>query len=293
MMTTINVGHVARALLLSALLPMAALAQGGQGSSADLDELQAQFGSVQQRVADARGTNPALATRLEQELELVRDDLTYLRVRLRRENTLPRAELAAVRDRLASLEREANGTSVREAAPTGRAGEITVGQELDARLQTPLSSQTAEVEDRFEATTLVDLYQGTALLVPAGSVLRGVVSSVDRASRTDRRGSLTLTFDQMTVDGRTYRIRATVTQALEGEGIKGEVGKMTTGAAAGAIIGGLLGGFKGAMAGILIGGGGAVLATPGTNVKLDAGTVLRVRFDAPVTLGGTLPAEPR
>lgn len=293
-MTKTNVGHVARALVLSMALPLAALAQGGQGGTADLDELQAQLGSVQQRVADARQADPALATRLERELELVREDLTYLRVRLRRENSVPRAELAAVRDRLAALEREANGTSsAREAAPAGRAGEITVGQELDARLQTPLSSQTAEVEDRFEATTLVDLYQGNALLVPAGSVLRGVVSSVDRASRTDRRGGLTLTFDQMTVEGRTYRIRATVTQALEGEGIKGEVGKMTTGAAAGAIIGGLLGGFKGAMAGILIGGGGAVLATPGTNVKLDAGTVLRVRFDAPVALGGPLRADPR
>lgn len=292
-MTRINVGHVARALLLSLVLPIAAIAQGGQGGSADLEELQAHFASVQQRVSEARQADPAHGLKLERELEILREDLTYLRVRMRRENSVPRAELAAMRDRLAALEREATGTSVREAAPTGRAGDITVGQELDARLQTPLSSQSAEVEDRFEATTLVDLYQGNALLVPAGSVLRGVVSGVDRASRTDRRGSLTLTFDQMTVDGRTYRIRATVTQALEGEGIKGEVGKMTTGAAAGAIIGGLLGGFKGAMAGILIGGGGAVLATPGTNVTLDAGTVLRVRFDAPVTLGGALAAEPR
>ncbi len=172
-----------------------------------------------------------------------------------------------------------------KSAPAPRPGELGVGQELDARLQTPLSSQTAEVEDRFEATTLVDLYQGSTLMVPAGSVLRGVVSGVDRASRTDRRGSLTLSFDQMTVAGRTYRIRASVTKALEGPGVKGEVGKMTTGAAAGAIIGGILGGFQGAMAGILIGGGGSLLALPGTNVRVEAGTVLRVRFDAPVLLG--------
>ena len=107
-----------------------------------------------------------------------------------------------MRDRLAALEREASGSTLREgAAPASRAGEIAVGQELDARLQTPLSSSTAEVEDRFEATTLVDLYQGETLLVPAGSVMRGVVSGVDRATRTDRRGSLTLSFDQMTVGG--------------------------------------------------------------------------------------------
>jgi hypothetical protein len=290
-MTKTNMGHVARAVVLSLVLPLGAFAQGGPGTQADLDELQAQYSAVQQRVAAARQADPGLATKLEHELALVGEDLTYLRVRLRRENSVPRAELGAVRDRLAALEREANGTAVREAAPAVRAGELAVGQELDARLQTPLSSQNAQVEDRFEATTLVDLYQGSTLLVPAGSVLRGVVSNVERATRTDRRGSLTLSFDQMTVAGQTYRIRASVTEALEGPGLKGEVGKMTTGAAAGAIIGGILGGFQGAAVGVLVGGGGSLLALPGTNVKVDAGTVLRVRFDAPVVLGAAPVAE--
>jgi hypothetical protein len=290
---TMAFGRAVRAMTLGLLLPVAALAQAGQGTQADIDDLQAKVSTVGQRIERLRETDPTQATRLERDLELVRDDVAYLRVRLRRENNLPASEIAAVRDRLTALEREASGTALRESAPMTRAGEVAVGQELDARLQTPLSSETAAVEDRFEATTLVDLYQGNDLLVPAGSVLRGVVSAVERATRTDRRGSLTLSFDQMTVGGRTYRIRASVTQALEGEGLKGEVGKMTTGAAAGAIIGGILGGFKGAMAGILIGGGGAVLATPGTNVKLDAGTVLRVRFDAPVTLSAEPSPEAR
>ena len=60
------------------------------------------------------------------------------------------------------------------------------------------------------------------MLIPAGSVMRGVVSSVDKASRTDRKGSLTVAFDQITVRGRNYPMRGTVTQALESEGIKGE-----------------------------------------------------------------------
>lgn len=291
---TMGMGRAVRAMALTLLLPLTAVAQpAGSATQADLDDLQAQVSAVSQRVERLRNTDPSQASRLERDLDLVREDVTYLRVRMRRESSVPRSEVAAVRDRLMALERSATGTTVRESAPSTRPGEIAVGQELDARLQTPLSSSTAAVEDRFEATTLVDLYQGNDLLVPAGSVLRGVVSSVERATRTDRRGSLTLSFDQMTVAGRTYRIRATVTQALEGEGLKGEVGKMTTGAAAGAIIGGLLGGFKGALAGILIGGGGSVLATPGTNVQLDAGTVLRVRFDAPVTISGEMQPEPR
>jgi hypothetical protein len=258
-------------------------------TQADLDRLQDQLAEVSTRIDELRKTDMATANRLSGDVDLLRDDIAYLRVRLRRENTVPRTEFTAVRDRLEAVQRQASGTAPRETAPARRgSNEIVVGRELDVRLQTPLSSETAEVEDRFEATTLVDLYSGDLLLVPAGSVLRGVVSGVERATRTDRRGRLTLSFDQMTVDRRTYRIRATVTEALEGEGVKGEVGKMTTGAAAGAIIGGIIGGFKGALAGVLIGGGGTLLATPGTDVQLAAGTVLRVRFDSPVTIDAAM-----
>ena len=36
---------------------------------------------------------------------------------------------------------------------------------------------------------------------------------------------MTVSFDQVTVNGRSYPIRGTVTQAIEGEGIKGEAGR--------------------------------------------------------------------
>ena len=60
------------------------------------------------------------------------------------------------------------------------------------------------------------------MLIPAGSVMRGLVTSVNRASRTDRKGSLTVAFNQITVDGRNYPMRGTVTEAIESSGIKGE-----------------------------------------------------------------------
>jgi TolA-binding protein len=172
----------------------------------------------------------------------------------------------------------------RQSTQTTRRNEIPAGQEIDVRLERELSSETAQVEDRFTATTMVDLYQGNDVLIPAGSTMRGVVSSVSKATRTDRKGSLTVAFDQVTVRGRSYPIRATVTQALESEGIKGEAAKIGAGAGVGAIIGGILGGAKGALLGVLIGGGGTIAATEGTNVKLPAGTVLRVRFDQPLQL---------
>jgi hypothetical protein len=121
-------------------------------------------------------------------------------------------------------------------------------------------------------------------VIPAGAVMRGVVSSVEPATRTNRTAKMTVSFDQVTVGTRSYPIRATVTQALEGEGIKGEAGRIGAGAGVGAIIGGILGGFKGAMAGVLIGGGGTIAATEGKEVELPQGTVLRVRIESPVPL---------
>ena len=78
----------------------------------------------------------------------------------------------------------------------------------------------------------------------------------------------------------------TLTEAIEGEGIKADAPKAGAGAAVGAIIGGILGGVKGALAGVLIGGGGVVAATEGKEIELPAGAVLRVRVDSPVAVSG-------
>jgi hypothetical protein len=151
-------------------------------------------------------------------------------------------------------------------------------------LSNNLNSGTAKVEDRFEGTTLVDLNVNGRTLVPAGSVVRGVITAVEPATRTNRTARMTVSFDQITVNGRAYPIRGTVTQAIEGEGIKGEAGRIGTGAGVGAILGGILGGFKGALAGILIGAGGTIAATEGKEVELPQGSVLRVRIDSPVQI---------
>ena len=97
---------------------------------------------------------------------------------------------------------------------TTQRGAIPAGQELDVRLQTALSSETATPEQRFEALTTVDVVQDGQVLIPAGSRVRGVVTDVKRPGRIDRVGSLTLSFDQIEVSGRTYPIRAMATQVF-------------------------------------------------------------------------------
>jgi hypothetical protein len=164
-------------------------------------------------------------------------------------------------------------------------GVIPVGQQIDVRLQQPLSSATATVEERFETTTVVDLMQGDNVLVPAGSVVRGMVSSVQPAGKIDRSGRLTLTFDQMRINGRSYSVRAMPTQAFESRGVLDEGRTVGVGGALGAIVGGIIGGLEGALIGAAVGAGGVIAATEGADVTLPAGTIVRIRMDRPVEVG--------
>jgi hypothetical protein len=161
-----------------------------------------------------------------------------------------------------------------------RPGTIPTGQELDVRLQNSITSESATVEQRFEATTAVDLTQNGQVLVPSGSTVRGVVSGVKKAGRIDRSGSLTLSFDQMVVNGREIPIRATATQVFESGGIREEAGTAGVGAGVGGIIGGVIGGLKGAILGAVIGAGGAIAATDGKDITLPAGAIIRIRLDS-------------
>src|SRR5882762_3879635 len=163
-------------------------------------------------------------------------------------------------------------------------GVIPSGQELDVRLGTTLSSSDLKVEQRFEATTVADLTQNGTVLIPAGSTVRGVVSAVDPADRIHRAGSLTLSFDEMTVRGRTYDMRAMATNVFESGGIRDEGTTAGIGAGAGAILGGVLGGLKGAILGAVIGAGGAIVATEGKDIDLPAGSIIRIRLDSPLTV---------
>jgi hypothetical protein len=305
-------------------------------TTSDIQRLQDNVYQASAEISRMRTNDTTEASRLQGQLDDLRDEVVYLKVKLRREGSVSTSEYMDVRDRLRDLRSSARGeapmardnrgtwgppaggtyggtgggvsggvtggttagttggtsggttggygdnrdTRSRPAQTSGRSA-IPLGQELDVRLTSQLSSDTAQVEDRFEATTVVDLYQGNNVLIPAGSSLRGVVSSVNKATRTDRKGSMTVSFDQITVRGRTYPMRGIVTQAIESEGIRGEATRIGAGAGVGAIIGGIIGGVKGALLGVLIGGGGTIAATEGKDVTLPAGTILRVRLDSP------------
>lgn len=290
---------------LAFLFVVACLFVGGVAKSAnaqnatdvDIQRLQDSLDDASRDVADLKSRDSALASRLQSQLDDLRDETTYLKVKIKKNEAVPRTDYFDMRDRIDNVRSEARGAarpaSPPSSAPTtasasrpssGTKMDVPVGTELDVRLQQSLSSATAQVEDRFEATTLVDLKDGDRVIVPAGSVMRGVISAVTKTTRIERKGSLTVAFDQVKINGRDYPIRGTVSQAIESEGIKGETTKIGAGAGVGMILGGILGGVKGALAGILIGGGGTIAATEGKDVELAAGTVLRVRLDSGLNL---------
>lgn len=301
-MPNYNMRTLLRSMLFAVLLaPVAAYAQPPAVTSADVQRLQDELSQGSSDLAKLKSTDPNRAARLQVELDDLREEVAYLRIKLRREGSVPRPVYLEIKDNIEVWRASVRGTGERQGGmrvPGGAppatetrpsaprqspqsSSSIPVGQEIDVRLQTQLSSETAQPEDRFEATTIVDLRMGDEVLIPAGSLLRGVVRTVNRATRTDRKGELTVAFDQITVRGRSYPMRGTVTQALESEGMKGEVGRIGAGAGVGGVIGGIIGGVKGALLGILIGGGGTIAATEGREVTLPPGTILRVRLDTP------------
>ncbi len=295
--------------------------QNSSVTQADVQRLQDNVYLADRDISQLRSRDATSANQLVTELDDLRDEVVYLKVKLRKERTLSRTEYADVRDRIDDLRARARGdvaSAAPAAPPTATAPassastssstasrsttppaatasssrsttspsslDIPVGTEVDVRLQNSLNSGTAQVEDRFEGTTNADTLVDGRVAIPAGALVRGVVTSVEPATRTNRTAKMTVSFDQVTIDGRSYPIRGTVTEAIQGEGIRGEAGRTAAGAGVGAIIGGILGGFKGALAGILIGGGGTIAATEGKEVELPQGSILRVRLDSPVQI---------
>ena len=302
------------ALLLATLAVPVAAQQGSSVTQSDIQRLQDNVYQAGTDVSQLRSRDNTRANQLQAELDDLRDEVIYLKVRLRKDpQGFARYEYTDVRDKIEDLRTRARGDSTgaysaapststgRQATPRGTTSttaanqrgalEIPSGTEMDVRLSNTLDSGVAKVEDRFEGTTLTDLNINGRTAIPAGSVVRGVVTAVEPGTRTNRTAKMTVSFDQVTVNGRSYPMRGTVTQAIEGEGIKGEAGRTAAGAGGGAVIGGILGGVKGALAGLLIGGGGVIAATEGKEVELPQGSVLRVRIDSPVTIQGTAAAR--
>lgn len=153
------------------------------------------------------------------------------------------------------------------------------------RLEEPLSSATASREDRFEASVHRPVRHRGATAIPAGTLVRGIVRSVERARRPSKPGRLELDFDAAYLDRERVDLHSRVVAVGADDNPRhGKADKAGIGAVLGGVLGGILGGRKGAIVGILVGGGGAVVGTKGDEVELPAGTIITIALEGTLTL---------
>lgn len=227
--------------------------------------------------------------------EEVRENVTYLRVQMRRHRASNRAGLGVSQEDVRwvreDIERLHDDVMMATDQVWSGAATVPAGTEFQVRLDTDLSSRTARAEDRFEATVIRHVYQDNRVVIPAGTRVRGTVRRASPAQRPARGGELELAFESLLFeDGTRVDVRSEVVRLDEDLDVRSDTGQRAgIGAALGTLLGGVIGGKKGAIIGLVVGGAGGAISSRGDEVELPAGTILTLRLEraANVTLTNT------
>ncbi|MCC7241285.1 MAG: hypothetical protein IT180_05125 [Acidobacteria bacterium] len=159
---------------------------------------------------------------------------------------------------------------------------------LGLQVERTVTSDLARVEDKVSARVTRDVRVAGRIAIPAGSIVTGSVTDVDRGGKMKGKARLAVRFHTVTLaDGSQLAIR-TDTVVREGQSPSGETAAKVGGATiGGAILGAILGGGKGAAigAGVGAGAGTAAAMTNDRNpATLPAGASITVRVQEPVTV---------
>jgi len=194
---------------------------------------------------------------------------------------------------------------------TAQGNDVAKGTEIRATLDTPLSSKTSKVGDRFTATVAQDVKGVNGSVgVPAGSKLEGEVSEVEQGKALPQlrgKGRLNLRFTDIVLpNGMRAPVFLTLKNVMDTAGkqsgststsSEGEVNSRTSGTTAAKDVG--IGAGIGTVAGLIFGhalrglaigaiaGGGYVLATQGKDVEMPAKAGLILNTDSPINISGT------
>jgi hypothetical protein len=282
---------IARTFLAVALAGLLAAPSGfaqypPTGQSRDLAALQDDLNRID---ASFESLNARQRARFQTRLDELREDVTWLKVELRRAETRGSrpspdpADVAELREKAATLRADIELAQGRRLTSTPV--RVPAGTEIDVTLEQRLSSRTARVEERVEAVVAEPVVFGGRTVIPAGTTVTGYVSDVQGAERAARDGRLRLDFETMTLpDGSRANIRSRVISVNESRSGTSTAKKAGLGAILGGVLGGVVSGTKGAVVGAVVGAGGAVVATRGQDVELPEGTLVRLRLDAPVAV---------
>lgn len=277
----------ATALILAG--PLAAQT-GREATPRDLERLQDDLENLDDLLSSLE-PGDAAADRFRARAQDLQEDVVYLKVKMRRHQTGGAPGTGVAVEEVDRVRREA--FDLREDIEQAFAGRgsgssgirLAAGTEFTVRLGQELSSKTARVEDRFEATVDVPVHAETGSVLPAGTTLRGIVRSVDRAERPSKAGRLDLDFYALYLGPLRLDVRARVVQIGPHQKKGASTGKKAgIGSVLGGVLGAILSGGTGAVIGIVTGGAGAVLGTKGEEVVLPEGTRLTVRLDRAIDL---------
>jgi len=277
------------ALLIALAALPAAADHPGSATTADIRRVQADLYNLEEAVRNLPTTH-ARYNEFKDRIEEIRENVTFLRVQIRRHQRTNAEGTGASVDDVNWVRQEIRALHDDVLSATNRrwsSGAMTVpeGTEMQVRLDTPLSSRTARAEDRFEGTVMMPVYVDNRMVVPAGARVRGTVVSAEPADRPARGGKLDLAFNTLELEDNTrVDIRSRVVSISESID-KSETGqKAGMGAALGVLLGSVIGGKKGALLGLIVGGAGGAITTRGEEVELPEGTILTLRTERPVTI---------
>jgi hypothetical protein len=176
------------------------------------------------------------------------------------------------------------------APPAPEFVELTVPADavVGLQLETTVSSERAKVEDAVEARVTRDVRVGGRVAIPAGSIVHGTVTDVQRGGKVRERARLSIRFHTVVVGNGDRLALRTDAITREGQSPGRESAAKIGGAAnGGAIPGAILRGGKGAALGAGVGAGGgtaAVMAGDANIVTIPAGSTVSVRIQQPVSV---------
>ncbi len=166
--------------------------------------------------------------------------------------------------------------------------EVPSDSVLGLQVERTVTSDTAKVEDKVSARVTRDVRVGSRVAIPAGSVVTGSVTEVDRGGKMKGKARLAVRFHTVTLADGTQLALRTDAVIREGESPARETAAKVGGAAiGGAILGAILGGGRGAAIGAGVGAAGGTAASMANDrnaATLPAGTNVTVRVQQPVTV---------
>jgi hypothetical protein len=278
------------ALFFAVALMLAALpAAAADATSADLRRLQDDLVSLDHAL-DMLETGHPRYEELKDRADEIREEVIYVKVQVRRHQRdagtpgPSREDVEELRRTINALHTDIEDQVAGEGSGSAE-GVLEAGTDIQVRLEQPVSSKTARLEDRVEATVAEAVRSGSRVVIPVGSRVRGVVQAAEPAERPSKAGRLDLRFDNVTIPGRPRMDIRTSLVSIKEDLDKGDTAKKAgMGALLGAVLGKVVGGTEGAIIGLVVGAGGAIAATKGDDVELPEGTVLTLRLERPLTL---------